>query len=670
MHFFNPVNMMPLVEVIRGRQSSDEAVAATVKLASKMGKTPVVVNDCPGFFVNRVLFPYFAGFHMLLRDGADFVAVDKVMEKFGWPMGPAYLMDVVGMDTAVHAAEVMAQGFPDRMRHDWKNTTQVLVENQRLGQKNGKGYYVYAPDKKGKPKKSVDPATYELIKGVVAARKEFKPGRDRRDLHGADDQRGGALPRGEDRRLAVRGRHVAALRHRLPAVPRRRLPLRRPDGRSELRGDGRQARTARQGVRGTAAIARHGGIRQEVLRLTAAANTEYGEIKMSLNPRDVVIVDGVRSAMGRSKGGMFRNVRAEVLSAELVKALFKRNPGLDPKEVEDVIWGCVNQTLEQGMNIARNVLLLAGLPHTVPGQTVNRLCGSSMQALHTAAAQIMTGQGEVFVIGGVEHMGHVGMMHGIDLNPAASTQYAKASNMMGLTAEMLGRMHGITREMQDQFAARSHRKAWEATQAGRFKNEIVGIEGHDANGVRQLCEIDEVIRPETTVEALAALAPAFDPKGGTVTAGSSSAISDGAAAMLVMSYERAKALGLKPRAKIRAMAVAGCDPAIMGYGPVPATKKALKRAGLKMEDIQVAELNEAFAAQSLPVIKDLGLMDTFDSKVNLNGGAIALGHPLGCSGARITTALLNVMEQQNASLGVSTMCIGLGQGITTILERT
>ena len=174
---------------------------------------------------------------------------------------------------------------------------------------------------------------------------------------------------------------------------------------------------------------------------------------MSLNPRDVVIIDGVRTAMGRSKGGMFRNVRAEVLSAELIKALFKRNPAADMNEVEDVIWGCVNQTLEQGMNIARNALLLAGLPHHVPGQTVNRLCGSSMQALHTAAAQIMTGQGDVFVIGGVEHMGHVGMMHGIDLNPSASKQYAKASNMMGLTAEMLGRMHGITREMQDQFAA-------------------------------------------------------------------------------------------------------------------------------------------------------------------------------------------------------------------------
>jgi 3-hydroxyacyl-CoA dehydrogenase/enoyl-CoA hydratase/3-hydroxybutyryl-CoA epimerase/enoyl-CoA isomerase len=175
MHFFNPVHMMPLVEVIRGRQSSDEAIATTVKLASKMGKTPIVVNDCPGFFVNRVLFPYFAGFHMLLRDGADFQAVDKVMEKFGWPMGPAYLMDVVGMDTAVHAANVMAEGFPDRMKHDWKNTTEVLVANQRLGQKNGKGYYVYAPDKKGKPKKTVDPTTYELVKDVVAPRKEFTP---------------------------------------------------------------------------------------------------------------------------------------------------------------------------------------------------------------------------------------------------------------------------------------------------------------------------------------------------------------------------------------------------------------------------------------------------------------------------------------------------------------
>jgi acetyl-CoA acyltransferase len=390
---------------------------------------------------------------------------------------------------------------------------------------------------------------------------------------------------------------------------------------------------------------------------------------MTTTSRDVVIVDGVRTAMGRSKGGMFRNVRAETLSAELIKALLRRNPGVPVDEIEDVIWGCVNQTLEQGMNVARNSLLLAGLPHTVPGQTVNRLCGSSMQALHTAAAQIMTGQGDVFVVGGVEHMGHVGMTHGIDLNPAASTQYAKASNMMGLTAEMLGRLHGITREMQDKFAARSHAKAWEATQTGRFKREIVGIEGHDANGIRVLCEIDEVIRPETTVEALAALAPAFDPRNGTVTAGSSSAISDGASAMLVMSRERAKSLGLEPRARIRAMAVAGCDPAIMGYGPVPATKKALKRAGLEIKDLQVAELNEAFAAQSLPVIKDLGLMDRMDETVNLNGGAIALGHPLGCSGTRITTALINVMEQKNASLGVATMCIGLGQGITTILER-
>jgi acetyl-CoA acyltransferase len=387
----------------------------------------------------------------------------------------------------------------------------------------------------------------------------------------------------------------------------------------------------------------------------------------TLNPRDVVIVDGVRSAMGRTKNGMFRNVRADSLSAELVRALLIRNPGFDPNEVEDLIWGCVNQTLEQGMNIARNIGLLADLPKTVAGQTVNRLCGSSMQAIHTAAAQIATNQGDIFIIGGVEHMGHVGMMHGIDLNPEASKHYAKASNMMGLTAEMLGRMNGITREMQDAFGVESHRRAWAATEAGRFKNEIIGVEGHDDNGFRVLCEIDEVIRPDANLATFAGLRPAFDPRG-SVTAATSSALSDGASAMLLMSAAKAHSLGLKPRAVIRSMAVAGCDAAIMGYGPVPATQKALKRAGLSMSDIQTVELNEAFAAQGLSVMKALDLLDKQD-KVNLNGGAIALGHPLGCSGARITTTLLNVMEQQDTQIGLATMCIGLGQGIATIIER-
>ena len=387
----------------------------------------------------------------------------------------------------------------------------------------------------------------------------------------------------------------------------------------------------------------------------------------TLSPKDVVIVDGVRTAMGKSKNGMFRNVRADSMSAELVKALVARNP-FDTKLVEDVIWGCVNQTLEQGMNIGRNIGLLAELPRTTAGQTVNRLCGSSMQALHTAAAQIMTGQGDVFIIGGVEHMGHVGMMHGIDINPEASKYYAKASNMMGLTAEMLGRMNNISRQEQDAFGVESHRRAWEATQQGRFKNEIIGIEGHDENGNLQLCTIDEVIRPDANLQSFAALRPVFDPKGGTVTAATSSALSDGASAMLIMAAQKAKDLGLTPRARIRGMAVAGCDAAIMGYGPVPATKKALKRAGMSIDDMQTIELNEAFAAQGLSVLKGLNLQDKLDI-VNLNGGAIALGHPLGCSGARITTTLLNVMEQQDTQLGLATMCIGLGQGIATIIER-
>ena len=390
---------------------------------------------------------------------------------------------------------------------------------------------------------------------------------------------------------------------------------------------------------------------------------------MSLNPRDVVIVDFGRTPMGRSKGGMYRNVRAETLSANLITGVLARNPKIDPAEVEDVIWGCVNQTLEQGWNIARMASLMTPIPHTSAAQTVSRLCGSSMSALHTAAQAIMTGNGDVFVVGGVEHMGHVGMMHGVDPNPALSLYAAKASGMMGLTAEMLGKMHGITREQQDAFGERSHRLAHKATVEGNFKDEIIPMEGHDENGFLRVFTEDETIRPETTIESLAALRPAFNPKGGTVTAGTSSQITDGASCMIVMSAERAQALGLEPLAVIRSMAVAGVDPAIMGYGPVPSTKKALQRAGLTMDDVDFVELNEAFAAQALPVLKDLKLLDKMDEKVNLHGGAIALGHPFGCSGARISGTLLKVMKQNGGTIGISTMCVGLGQGITTVFER-
>ncbi|KHS88582.1 acetyl-CoA C-acyltransferase FadA [Pectobacterium brasiliense] len=383
----------------------------------------------------------------------------------------------------------------------------------------------------------------------------------------------------------------------------------------------------------------------------------------------VVIVDAVRTPMGRSKGGAFRQVRAEDLSAHLMRSLLSRNSALDAREIDDIYWGCVQQTLEQGFNVARNAALLAEIPMNVPATTVNRLCGSSMQALHDAARAIMVGDADVCLIGGVEHMGHVPMNHGVDFHPGLSRTIAKAAGMMGLTAEMLGRMHNISREMQDQFAARSHQRAHSATQSGAFRHEIIPTAGHDADGVLQRFDYDEVIRPDTTVDSLAALKPAFDPVNGTVTAASSSALSDGAAAMLIMSESRAASLGLPVRARIRAMAVVGCDPSIMGYGPVPATKLALKRAGLSLADIGIFELNEAFAAQTLPCIKDLGLLEQLDEKVNLNGGAIALGHPLGCSGARISTTLINLMEGRDVQFGVATMCIGLGQGIATVFER-
>ncbi|EMD1178143.1 acetyl-CoA C-acyltransferase FadA [Vibrio harveyi] len=390
---------------------------------------------------------------------------------------------------------------------------------------------------------------------------------------------------------------------------------------------------------------------------------------MTNQTRNVVVVDCLRTPMGRSKGGAFRHTRAEDLSARLMKGILARNPQVNPSEIEDIYWGCVQQTLEQGFNVARNAALLAGLPIEIGAVTVNRLCGSSMQALHDGTRAIMTGDAEICLIGGVEHMGHVPMNHGVDFHPGMSKTVAKAAGMMGLTAEMLGKLHGISREQQDEFAARSHARAHAATVEGRFKSEILPIEGHAADGTLFTLDYDEVIRPETSVEGLSQLRPVFDPANGTVTAGTSSALSDGASAMLIMSEEKANELGLKIRALIKGMAIAGCDPSIMGYGPVPATQKALKRAGLSIEDMDVVELNEAFAAQSLPCAKDLGLLDVMDEKVNLNGGAIALGHPLGCSGSRISTTLINLMEAKDAKYGLATMCIGLGQGIATVFER-
>ncbi|SKA57221.1 acetyl-CoA C-acyltransferase FadA [Photobacterium toruni] len=384
---------------------------------------------------------------------------------------------------------------------------------------------------------------------------------------------------------------------------------------------------------------------------------------------NVVVVDCIRTPMGRSKGGAFRHVRAEDLSAHLMTGLLTRNPQLDAHNIEDIYWGCVQQTLEQGFNIGRNAALLAGLPTTIGATTVNRLCGSSMQALHDATRAIMVGDAQSCLIGGVEHMGHVPMTHGVDFHPGLSKTVAKAAGMMGLTAEMLARKYDISRELQDQFGARSHQRAHAATIEGRFAREIFATEGHDSEGILTKYTTDEVIRPETTVAALSQLRPIFDPTHGTVTAGTSSALSDGAAAMLLMDERQARALGLPIRARIKAMAIAGCEPSLMGFGPVPATQKALQRAGLHLDDIDVIEFNEAFAAQTLPCIQALGLMDQLDEKINLNGGAIALGHPLGCSGARISTTLINIMEQQQARFGLASMCIGLGQGIATVFER-
>jgi acetyl-CoA acyltransferase len=383
----------------------------------------------------------------------------------------------------------------------------------------------------------------------------------------------------------------------------------------------------------------------------------------------VVLVDAVRTPMGKCRNGAFRNVRAEELSATLMQAILDRNTSVNPEEIEDIIWGCVQQTLEQCYNIGRNAALLTKIPKTVPAQTVNRLCGSSMTAIHIAAQQIMCGMGDIFLCGGVEHMGHVPMTHGVDLNPRLSQFQAKAAANMGLTAELLSQMHKVTREQQDEFSLRSHQKAIKAQESGRFAKEMIPIIGHDADGVPKKFDFDEVVRTEASIENFAKLRPVFNPSGGTVTAGNSSALSDGASCVMLMSEKKAEQLGLEPLAYITSMAAAGCDPSIMGHGPVPATHKVLKRAGMKIDQIDLWELNEAFAAQSIPVLKDLGLWEKSEETVNVNGGAIALGHPLGCSGARIVGTLAHELKLTNKKFGLATMCIGMGQGVATIIER-
>jgi acetyl-CoA acyltransferase len=382
--------------------------------------------------------------------------------------------------------------------------------------------------------------------------------------------------------------------------------------------------------------------------------------------RQAVIIDAMRTPIGRAhpEKGMFRDVRADDLSADLMRALLERT-GVPPSAIEDIQWGCVKQQGEQGYDIARMASLIAGLPIEVGGVTVNRNCGSSLQAINQAAQSIAANCEDVQIAGGVEHMHHIPMEAAFDPSPRILYRHSPAVFNMGVTAENLALRYKISRKQQDEFALRSHRRAAEATDSGAFAREVIPTWGRDEEGRRKLLTEDQCIRRDTSLEALAALKPVFMPEGGTVTAGNSSPLNVGAAAVLVMSEERARELGLKPKARIRAMAVAGVDPSVMGIGPVPATHKALERAGLKLEDMDLIEINEAFAAQTLAVIK---LLKADPEKVNVRGGAIAIGHPLGASGARITTTLIHAMEARKARFGLATMCIGAGQGIATIYE--
>jgi acetyl-CoA acyltransferase len=397
--------------------------------------------------------------------------------------------------------------------------------------------------------------------------------------------------------------------------------------------------------------------------------------------REAVIVSSVRTAVGKAPRGALRTTRPDDLAAVAIREAVARAKGLDPKEIEDVIIGCAMPEAEQGMNVARIASLRAGLPVNCSAMTINRFCSSGLQSIALAAERIMSGQGEVAVAGGAESMSMVPMGgNKISPNPWLMDNYPDAYLGMGLTAENLAKKYGITRESADEFSLASHQKAVAAIAAGKFKDEIVPVQvsytmlENGANGagngskpktVKVAFETDEGPRADTSMEALGKLKPAFHVKG-IVTAGNSSQTSDGAAAAVVMSAERARQLGLKAMARFLAYATAGCPPEEMGVGPVFAIPKALKIAGLKLEQIDLIELNEAFATQALSVIQQAGLDP---AKVNVNGGAIALGHPLGCTGAKLTATILRELERRNARYGLVTMCVGGGMGAAGILER-
>jgi len=389
--------------------------------------------------------------------------------------------------------------------------------------------------------------------------------------------------------------------------------------------------------------------------------------------REVVLVSSVRTPVGKAYKGTLRATRPDDLAAVAIKGALERVPQLDPKEVEDVILGCAMPEAEQGMNVARIASLRAGLPVEISAMTINRFCSSGLQAIAMAAERIMAGGAETIIAGGVESMTMIPMGgHKVSANPWLIANYPDSYLSMGLTAERLARRYNITREMADQFSVRSHKNAIAAIQGGKFDDEIVPVpvsftmpNGSKPKRVDIVFKIDEGPRSDTSMEALGALKPAFHMKG-TTTAGNSSQMSDGAAAAIVMSAERAKVLGLKPLARYVAFATAGYLPEEMGVGPVYAIPKALKMAGLKLDDMEVIELNEAFAVQSLAVIQEAHLDP---ARVNVNGGAIALGHPLGCTGAKLTATVIRELKRRNGRYGMVTMCVGGGMGAAGIFEN-
>jgi enoyl-CoA hydratase/3-hydroxyacyl-CoA dehydrogenase len=661
-HFFSPAHVMPLLEIVVSDQTSKQVVADLLGLAKRIRKTPVVAGNCPGFVVNRTFFPYTTSALFLAEHGVDPYEIDRVIKQFGMPMGPFRLQDLVGVDIGLFTSVQYLENYPERVYK--AETVKMMVDSGRLGEKTGKGWYTFDGSSR---KEKKDPEIAGMMESlrVKAGRPKFT------GLSDKDITEITFLPViNEACRIVSEGYCDKASDLDIASLFGMGFPAHL--GGPLHWGDHLTGRYIVQRLEHFRRTFGHEMFKPcDFLLARASAGIPLSAPVDTFKPsdNDVVIVAAARTAIGRAKKGGFNNTPIDDLLAVVIKKALQDAQPLKAEEVGDVVVGTVlgsSAALQ-----ARTGMLLAGMPNTVPVRTVNRQCSSGLQAIVDVAAAVKAGLYDVGIACGAESMSMNSMMpKDFKANPNALSNPAVASSYMpmGQTSENVAKKFGVSRETQDKFAVESHAKAAKAIKQGKLSHIVpVATEMVDAKTkekTKVTVTMDEGVREGTTVQDLAKLRPAFA-KEGTTTAGNSSQMSDGAAAVIVMSRRKAAQLGLKPLAVLRSYYVGGCDPAIMGVGPAVAIPPALERAGLTADQVDVFEINEAFASQATYCVDKLGIDY---NKVNPNGGAIAIGHPLGMTGARMTVDLIHELQRRGGGNGIVSMCIGTGMGAAAVWQ--